>query len=248
MRFVVGDSASEAEIDRLADAHLKRASWLMETRWRPGLVNGQGVDGLENLRAALDEGKGCLLSFTHHGDYVGGFPSIARAGQPVTAIAASGMFDPEEPLWTEQHRRIITSVKGSTAVDVAGGSRVIRELLGQGKAVAIAIDFPGHTPIRFLGHDLQLSSGGTWIAIDMDVPVVVMTARRHPTKSLGSTTVVLSPALHPRNFGSPQELQQELARQLEAAILEWPEALEEPLRLTKRHIVRSQAQPVRPRS
>ena len=52
MRFVVGDSASEAEIDRLADAHLKRASWLMETRWRPGLVNRQEVDGLENLRAA----------------------------------------------------------------------------------------------------------------------------------------------------------------------------------------------------
>ena len=95
--------------------------------------------------------------------------------------------------------------------------------------------------MRFLGQDLHLSSGGTWIAMDMDVPVVTMDSRPHPTRTYGGATVVVSPAVHPRDFQSTGDLQAHLMRHFESAVLDWPEALEEPLRLTKRHLVRTTA-------
>ena len=228
MRFVVGESAPEAEIDRLADAYLKRTSWRAEVRWRPKLVRNQPVEGLEHVRDALQLGRGCLVSYTHHGDFAGAFSSMARAGQPVTVLAASYFYDTAAPLWMVRHLRNGTSVEGVTVVDVAGGSRVVREALAQGSVVAIAIDFPGNTPVRFLGHDLHISSGGTWIAVDMDVPVVTMDSRPHPTRTYGGSTVVLSPALHPRDFESTADLQAHLMRHFEKTILAWPEAWRSP--------------------
>ena len=132
VRFVVGDHLSGAELDALASAHLINASWRRETRWRPELVNGQEVIGLEHLQTALEQGRGCLLSFAHHGDYTGSFPSLARAGYPVQALATSDMFDPDAPLWLRTHTRAITSVPGAEALNVAGGSALVRDQFVQG--------------------------------------------------------------------------------------------------------------------
>ena len=239
MRFLMGSHHPANEIDALAHAYLRRASWRAESRWRPGLINRQDVVGLEHLDAALAEGKGCLLSFVHHGDYAGYFPSLAAAGQPVVAVGTASLFDPDSPLWHEQQRRVTTSVRGATVMDVSRGSAGIRELLSMGQSVAVALDFPGHTPTRMFGHDLLLSSGGTRIAMETDAPVVVMTSRRHPIRSLGGSSVVLSEPLRPRDFAGPEQLRAEMARQLEQSILAWPEATDEPLRMDKRHLVKA---------
>ena len=97
--------------------------------------------------------------------------------------------------------------------------------------MAIAIDPAGHTPTRFLGRELMLSSGGTRIAAERDVPVIVMTSAR-PSEDWKAATVVLSPPLYPRDFDSPEALHAEVARQLEAAILARPEAMDTPVGLT----------------
>ena len=103
--------------------------------------------------------------------------------------------------------------------------------------MAIAIDPAGHTPTRFLGRDLMLSSGGTRIAMDLDVPVIVMTSQR-PTTDWTAATLVLSPPLHPRDFDSPQALHAAVASQLEAGIMAWPEAMDTPVGLTSADNVR----------
>ena len=146
-------------------------------------------------------------------------------------MTVSEVFGPDAPLHLKVLRRATTSVPGMTALDVAGGSALVREQFEQGRTVAIAIDPAGHTPTHFLGQTRMLSSGGTRVAMELDVPVIVVTSRR-PAKAWGAATAVLSAPLHPRDFASPEELHAEVARQLEAAVLEWPEAMDQPVGLT----------------
>ena len=238
VRFIVGDSVPEQELDALADAYLKRASWRAEARIRPRLINSQEVVGHEHLAAALAEGRGCLLSFMHHGDYLGSFGSIVRCGTPLVIIGDSVMFDPKGRFWHTEYKRAAVSVPGTSMLDVAIGSAGIREQLQAGSVVAIAVDFPGHTPTRIFGHDLMLSSGGVRIAAQLDAPVVAMTAERAGSSLLGGARTVLSPPMHPHDFAGPEELHAELVRTFEASIVKWPEAMEEPLRMDYDHLVR----------
>ena len=124
-------------------------------------------------------------------------------------------------------------------MDVSSGSAGLREHLGRGDVVGVALDFPGHTPTHMFGKDLLLSSGGTRIAMDLDTPVVAVTSHRHPSRELGGATVELSPPLYPRDFASVEDLHRALAAHFERAILAWPEATEEPLRMQKTHLVRT---------
>jgi lauroyl/myristoyl acyltransferase len=238
MRFLLGPWASAEEVDRATEAYLIRATWRIESRWRPSLVNAQEVVGTEHLADAAALGKGVLLSFIHHGDYVGALASIARAGQPLVTVGASGLFQPTSRLWEQQHLRAFTSVPGSSGVDVAIGSAGIRALLAEQRTVGVALDFPGHTPTRMFGRDLMLSSGGTRIAYGLDVPVVPVFSEKVRDTLVGGARVVIGEALQPADYASPETLHAELALQFEKSILAWPEATEEPLRMAKSHLVR----------
>ena len=176
--MVVGNERRQSEVDDLAAAYVRRMVWRSEARWHPQCINAQRVDGLGHLRQCLAAGRGCILSFVHHGDWEGAMPSLARHGFSVRLLGDTEFFDPGAPEWIRQTKRAIESIDGATVVDVAGGSAVVRDLLRQGHVVGIALDVPGHTPTRFLRQDLVLSSGGTRIAMDLNVPVVVLTSRR----------------------------------------------------------------------
>lgn len=231
MQFMLGEGVSEGELDRLADAFNLYTTWRAESRIQHHLLTHQEVVGLEHLQAAVAEGKGCLLSFTHHGDYLGGSSSVARKGFPVVVFALSSLWDRHGLLWQHQQLRAISSVPEAEVVDVALGSAGIRDRLENGQTVSVAIDVPGHTPARMFGRDLMLSSGGIRIAAQLDVPVIAMTSQRVGSSLVGGARVHLAPALYPRDFSSPEELHAELIRHFEAAILEWPEATEKPMRM-----------------
>ena len=167
----------------------------------------------------------------HHGDSLGGFLSLANAGYPISLVTVSQVFGPDAPLHLKVLKRATTSVPGMTALDVAGGSALVREQFEQGRTVAIAIDPAGHTPTQFLGKTRMLSSGGTRVAMELDVPVVVVTSRR-PTRAWGAATAVLSEPLHPRDFDSRSRSTPKWHVSCETAVLEWPEAMDQPVGLT----------------
>lgn len=238
MRLVVGDGPPQEEVELLAARYLRRMAWRGETRWHPSWINQQEVVGMEHLEQALALGRGCILSFVHHADWEGTFPSIARHGLEVHALGSSAMFQPRQALWLRAQKRMVESFPGAFVVDVGGGSPVVRDLLGRGHVVGIALDVPGHTPLHYLGHDLMLSSGGTRIAAAGDVPVIVETSTPDTSKTFEAARVTLSPPLLPHDFASSDALLAEIARLHEEAILAWPEAMDRPSTLLDLTMVR----------
>jgi lauroyl/myristoyl acyltransferase len=230
MRFVVGDDQPDAAIRRLAAAYLRRMIWRGESRWHPALVNRQQVVGVEHLRGLRDSGVGFLITFGHHGDYEGLGPSLARVGIPNHVMATSEMFAEVMPVWMRQQRLVVTSHEDVTLLDVAGGSAAIRKVLARGDAVCLATDVVGSTPIRFLGHDVHLASGGARIAFASNVPVVMVTSHRNPTAPGKCATLKVAAPLHPEEFAAPEDMLEAMVRHHELAILAWPEAAEYPQR------------------
>ena len=171
MRFVVGDDAPAEEVHHLAGAYIKRMAWRGENRWHPRLTNRQEVVGLEHLQAALAEGRGCIVSFVHHGDWAGMFPSIARLGIPLRVVSNPDVMESEVP-WLRQTARLITSNPGVELIDSRLGSSGVREALKAGSAVGVALDPPGHTLINIFGREVFASSGGSRIAMEGDIPIV----------------------------------------------------------------------------
>jgi lauroyl/myristoyl acyltransferase len=238
MRFVVGEDEPDEIVDQHAAAYIRRSIWRGESRWHPELVTRQRIEGVERLRALLDTGTGFIVNFVHLGDYEGITPSMAAAGIPNHNVATSAAFVPSAALWLVQAARVVTSTEGGVIVDVAVGSGGIRDLLAQGKVVTIATDQPGHTPVRFLGHDLMLSSGAARIAKETNVPVVVMTTHPEPSKPHGCGMFRVAEVLDPSEFDSVEALLEVMVRRHEAAFLDWPEAADHPLRMLDRSLVK----------
>jgi lauroyl/myristoyl acyltransferase len=230
MRFVVGDDQPDAAIRRLAAAYLRRMIWRGESRFHPPLVARQQVVGVEHLRALQDAGTGFLVTFAHHGDYEGLPSSLARAGIANHVIATSEMFAEEMPGWMRQQREVVAFEAGVTMLDVAEGSAGIKKALAGGHPVCMAVDVVGSTPIRFLGHDLHLASGGARISFASNVPVVMVTAHRNPTAPGSCATLKVAAPLHPDEFAAPEDMLEAMVRHHELAILTWPEASEYPER------------------
>ncbi|GAB3991759.1 lysophospholipid acyltransferase family protein [Nocardioides marmoraquaticus] len=237
-RVVLGDQASAEEVEALVGPLLLHAAWRQEAYRRPALLTHQEVDGVEHLRDALALGRGCVMSFFHHGDYIGSGPSLARLGVATESVGISDCFDPAADRNTKFAVHTMTSVPGSTLIDVAGGSRLIRERLVAGKAVMVAIDLAGHTPAHLFGRELHLSSGALRVAHELGSPVVVMTSRR-PGRPLQAGTTVLSAPLDPLDHPEVETLHAEVVRRLEAGALAWPEAMHQPDRLLGQGITRS---------
>lgn len=238
MRWVTGEDAPDEEIERLATRYVERMIWRGEARWHPRLVTRQEIDGLEHLIALRESGTGYVVNFVHHGDYEGISPSLAWAGFPSQAVATSEMFAPDMPRWMRQQRRVVES-NGARVMDVALGSAGIKAVLATGSAVALATDLPGHTALRFLGHDAYIASGAARIAFDADVPVVVVTAHPHPARPRAGARLTVSEPLHPSAFDSVEELLEVMVQIHERAMWAWPEACEYPMRRLDRTQMRT---------
>ncbi len=238
LRFVLGEDKPDEEIERLVPAYIKRSIWRGESRWHPTLVNRQQVVGAEQLRTLLAGGTGFIINFVHLGDYEGISPSLAWAGIPNHNVTTSAAFAPDAPIWLQQAARVVVSHEDVTILDVAVGSAGIREVLESGAAVAIATDQPGRTPIRFLGHELLLSSGAARIAKQLNVPVAVVTTHPDPAHPDRCGMFKVADVLDPADFETVEDLLAVLVRRHEEAFLAWPEAADHPLRMTDRSLVK----------
>jgi len=230
MRFVVGEDQPDAVIKPLAAAYLRRMVWRGESRWHPELLNRQQVVGVEHLRSLCEAGTGFIVAFAHHGDYEGLGPSLARVGIPNHVMATSEMFAEKMPIWMRQQRAVVTSHEGVTLLDVAKGAAGIQEVLARGEVVSLATDVVGNTPVRFLGHDVTLASGGARIAFASNVPVVVVTAHRNPEAPGKCATLEVEAPLYPKEFAAPTDMLEVMVRHQERAIMAWPEGAEYPRR------------------
>jgi lauroyl/myristoyl acyltransferase len=224
MGFLLEHTAPDADLGAVAKAYVRAQVRRGELRWHPELLTGLRVEGMEHLFAARDRGRGVILSFTHHGHYDGGFPSIARLGVRAHMVCYPYMLEPDAPAWLRQHVKVALC-NGGTAVSAAVRTPGMLELLAQGAVLAIASDVPGSTPVCFAGREVLGSSGAARLATAAGSTVVLMTSEEDEH----GPVIRLHEPLDPADFPDPTKLLDRILAGHEAVHLRWPEATDLPL-------------------
>ena len=226
MDFLLGETRPGADLDDVARRYIERWVWRRELRWRPAAATRQRVSGIENLTRGRGDSRGLLICFVHHGLYEGAFLPMQRAGGPaVTSVAHPALFSSTIPEHAAAQVRLLHT--GTSLVSASVGLAGLRDLVEGGATLAIAVDLPGSTRVRFVGRDLLGASGGARIAFETDTPVVLMTA--HPSTEPGCVQEVhLSEPMMPADHASAEDLLQAILDGLEPSVLAWPEAYDWP--------------------
>jgi KDO2-lipid IV(A) lauroyltransferase len=189
MRRVFGDSAPEAEIERLAQAHYAHlARLLWEFLWFPWVSEKRRaamvrVDKLESLEAALGQGKGVLIVTGHFGSF-----EVATAAGLNSYPHARGRFHfvrrPIKPAWldalvTRRFRRV-----GFGVLPKRGGLDAILDRLAAGDLVVFPFDQHASRKdgvmVEFFGHPAGTFRSLAVIALTTGAPVVPASSWREP--------------------------------------------------------------------
>ncbi|MEO6884871.1 MAG: hypothetical protein ABI232_01110 [Jatrophihabitantaceae bacterium] len=222
MRFLLEHTERAAEIPELAHAYAEQMMLRAYLRWHPRAISRQRVRGIEWLTTRRDASRSILVSFTHHHRYEGLWPSLSRAGAPCKVLVTPEITKPEAGIAFQQHLRV--AGRGSEIVLAEGGTEAIAEMLQPGVRLAMAPDFPGRTPVTFLGRPVLGSFGTARIATMTNSQVVLVTVRRDEA---GPYVRVHEP-LEPAEYADPGDLLADILQRHGEAILAWPEALEAP--------------------
>jgi lauroyl/myristoyl acyltransferase len=227
MRFLLGNRFPSEAVHCAARSYLFEEYKRRELRWRPTLTTKQTIENLETLRLAASAGRGVILSFLHHGQYEGIFPSLGRYGFQLHLPVHPMMVrqEPAPPAHFAQHLAVTTSL-GAKAFSSSHSYDHMKFLLKQGHIVGVANDVPGVMRSRFLGRDIKSAPGAALLAVDTGAPIVPITAHR---SSWFQTLRIENPVTvaHSSDVASIQE---EIFHRHEPAIAAWPGALQEPLR------------------
>jgi lauroyl/myristoyl acyltransferase len=222
MRFLLEHTERAPEIPQLAHAYAEQMMVRAHMRWHPGVITRQRVRGIEWLTTRRDPGRSVILSFTHHHRYEGMFGSLARLGAPTQIVVTPAITRPEAGIAFQQHMRVAR--RGGEIVQTQGGTETLAALLGPGQTMSIAPDFPGRTPVTFLGRRVLGSFGTPRLATMTNSQVVLATHRRDGD----GPYVQIHEPLEPGDYAGPTELLDDILRRHGEAILAWPEALESP--------------------
>jgi lauroyl/myristoyl acyltransferase len=212
----------EYDLDEMTRRHVAFTQRRAEYRFHPDLVSDQQIDGLAHLVTARERGRGVLLSFMHYGHYDGSFLALKKAGVDTDAMVIPFLYAGIGTDWQRQHARLLRM--GTTMHSVEGGSQVVRDLLADGRVVALASDVTSRTRVPFLGRDRLASFGAPRLAHEMGSPVVVMTFAwdgRRPR-------IVLHEPLEPESYADPTALFADILALQEEAVRAWPWSYELP--------------------
>lgn len=217
MRHVLGEVAPD-EVEEAADRFTTFMLEEAELRWHPRRATDQRIEGIEHLRAAIELGRGVVVSFVHHGFYAGMFGAFKRAGIDHTLVVRAGALGWNAGPGQRQDIRIMK--RGARLLDVRAGYAGITELLEQREVVMMALDVPGSSTVTFAGRQVRCSSGTVYAARAGNSPIVVVDFFRTDE---GPVARCFPPML-PDEIDDPQKLLQHIVSRHEEAILQWPEA------------------------
>jgi KDO2-lipid IV(A) lauroyltransferase len=189
LRRVYGDTADEAEITRLAQAHyghLGRLLW--EFLWYPWLPRARKlamvrVEGLDDLLAAHAQGKGVLILTGHFGNF-----EVATSAGLASFPQAHGRFHfvrrPIRPEWLD---RLVTRrfrKAGFGVLPKRGGLDAILDRLAAGDLVVFPFDQHAQrkdgVEVEFFGHPAGTFRSLSVIALSTGAPVVPASSWREP--------------------------------------------------------------------
>ena len=225
MRLMLEHTRPDADLEVVARRYVHRQVVRGELRWHPRLLREVRMEGLEHLQEAVDQGRGVVFNWMHHGQLDATSWLMAQRGLLVNIVGAPKLFG-DVPAWLEQHNKLAVA-GGHTMVSASEGAEAFVKLLKDGQVLSIAVDVPGRTPVHFLGRDLVGSFGAPRMAMATGALVVLMTAELdHPDALLATHRV--HPALDPADFADAGELHRRMLELHEPYLVRFPELYDIP--------------------
>jgi lauroyl/myristoyl acyltransferase len=224
MRFVLEYTERAAEVPALARGYAEHMTTRQYLRFHPRVLTRQPVRDIEWLTTRRDPARGVVLSFAHHNSYDGLFGSLARFGPKLEIVMTPDFITPSAPIAYRQHKAVCA--KGGHIISSTSGTDVLARVLEDRGILAIASDFPGRTPVTYLGRKVLGSFGAPRLATSANSPVVIVTTHRDST---GAPYLQVHAPLDPSDYDDPAALLDDILRIHGEAVLEWPEAVESPM-------------------
>lgn len=228
MEVVLGCAGGQPDLEAHGRRYMYETLRRDEMAFRPWLTTAMPVERLHILQEAYAEGRGVILNFMHHGQYGGVFPSVGRHGIPIHIVGDKWYQTVPKSSWAglraRQHIATVLSHGVQPLLATAGAFATMCDKLRAGDVVAISSDLPGSTPTTFLGRPVLAASGAARLAVETGALIVPVTAWRGGKIQ----TVRVEDPLPTDATMDASTILAAIFRSHEAAILEWPEALERP--------------------
>lgn len=219
----------EGEIEAVARLRMIETEVLHSLMWHPWEPVSVTDESLARLRGAVARGRGVILSGCHLGAYYQTSSVGSRLGQPVFSTVGGWMLEPREPGYWGRYvawRLDALRCNGARAVPAAGSFALLSALLVQGEVVLLQWDVPGRQETRFLGKPVMTRTGTAKLAVHAGALIVPVLTRREGHR----TWLDAAEPLDPSTLGDALEVHAALAGIHERWVLEYPEALEDPMR------------------
>jgi len=176
MGYVLGNGASQKQIDGLAKASLRNyLRYLVDFAHLPAMkpedIEKRVIfQGLDNLEGALREGKGVILVLLHQGNWDLGGAAIALRNYPLNVVAES--FPYEKLNKFVQRRR---QEKGVKVIPMEHGVGRMVQALRRNELLALLIDNTGAhkgVVVRFFDAITQVPRGAATLALKTEAKVI----------------------------------------------------------------------------
>jgi len=184
MGYVLGNGASQKQIDRLAKGSLRNyfrylADFVCLPAVKPEDIKKRVIfQGWDNLEGALGEGKGAILVSLHQGNWDLSGAAIALRNYPLNVVAES--FPSAKLNEFVQRRR---REKGMKVIPMEHGVGRMVQALRRNELLALLIDIPGAdkgVAVNFFDAITQVPRGAATLALKTDAKVIPTSLVRLP--------------------------------------------------------------------
>jgi lauroyl/myristoyl acyltransferase len=204
----------------------------VEMFWRPWLMRGARIEGMEHYRAARATGRGILTAFPHFGMPYAQFPIMRQFGIDAWVIASPHHYmdlgNGYDARFARHGRRAYVDLLGEDraiarrrGTTSSGAFEPALDLLRGGNTLSVAFDVNGSMPTPFLGRQLSLASGPPKLAHASEalvVPFVIRRNRQYPI-------LRFERPIDSRDYADATALQAAIAGVMEQWALEEPQAV-----------------------
>jgi lauroyl/myristoyl acyltransferase len=216
----------------LAPNEVRRAPWrpfqtqalnvlellAMAARGDRGFLQSMTLHGEENIRTALERGRGVILATLHSGNWELAGLMLADRGYPITTVAGEQL----RPGWSDEVRR----VKENFGIRVLSPGTALRGLyddLRSNRAAVLHIDgdiFTGGHEVTFFAQPVKAPRGPAHLSRVLSSPVAFAYCRRTRGRRL---EVWIEPPLDPpRDAAEEVAVTRALMRRVEKAVADDP--------------------------
>lgn len=224
MEAIVAGTTRADELTELARRQLIEREAANAIFWQPWVTPGIDTGSREQLREALSQPRGVLLSTCHVGPYAGATSIVRSLGHVPYSVAGPWYFEPpSHDLWGRRLAHWRKS-QGTRLIRSTGSFATLLALLEGGETVYLFFDLPGSHRTRFLGRPTMLADGSARLAMQSDALVLPVHSHRVGHRSRFD----VGAPLDPRRFAGADELHDALAAIHERCMLEHPEEMEDP--------------------